>query len=92
MHQAELLMTAHLEDPKCTEASVGALYALLIAANPKFEKDDWKRIHAKIRDRFDNPSSATRWTDQKWLNKMDAIKQRGWRLHEACCEKLNQAA
>lgn len=86
MHQAEIVMRAHLADEKSTEASIGALYALLIAARPQFEDEDWRRVHKAIRLRLGYSDGV------KWINKLDKIKARGWRLHEACCELIVEAA
>lgn len=79
MHQAEILLRAHLRDPKSTEASIGVIYGMLIAAQPRFVQGDWARIHSAIMKRFEPKSQDA------WFRKLDRIKAHGWRLHEGVC-------
>ncbi|WP_298815419.1 hypothetical protein [uncultured Roseibium sp.] len=86
MHMSLKIMRAHLTDKQCSEASVGALYALLIGAMPRIEVEDWRAIHADIKKAF-GPID-----DDKWMKKLDRIKTRAWRLHDAVCAIQAQTA
>lgn len=81
MHVTIKIMQAHMADNSSTVASAGALYALLIGANPRLDKDDWRMVHATIRQRF-KPAD-----DKAWIKKLDKIKQHGWRLRDAVAEQ-----
>lgn len=83
-HQIITVMRAHLRLPECTEQSVGALYALLIAARlPTVHLFD---VHMAMRARF-QPNS-----DDEWAKLLDRIKAIGWRLHDAVVEEQKAMA
>lgn len=75
----ELTLKGHLADKKVTTASVGVIYGMMIAAKP--DNAIWPKIHRLIRARL-----APDADDAKWLTKLDAVKQCGWRLHDAMAE------
>lgn len=84
MHHAETILRAHLEDPVSTEASIGALYALLIAAHEADSTIDWPGVHGAIKRRF-RPTSQ-----DAWLRQLDRVKTHGWKLYEATAKALSR--
>lgn len=83
-HQIITVMRAHLRLPECTEQSVGALYALFIAA--RLPTEHVIAVHDAMEARF-----ATNSADE-WIKCLDRIKVIGWRLYDAVVEEQKAMA
>lgn len=81
-HLSQVIILTHLTDPKSTMMSVGALYAMCIAAQPKLSSSDWEEIHNAMTHRFQPKDNRACFL------MIDTIKKHGWRLHSAVSEAL----
>lgn len=79
--QTALMILTHLKDPKATLASVGVLYGLLIATEPSL--DTWPTVNEAIQKRF-----APRGEPPLRMKKLSAVKDHGWRFHDAMVEAM----